>query len=302
MCLVLAGCAGSRPASPAETNGISFTDALNRQITVPKNPQRTAVLLGSFADVWQLAGGTVCASPDDAWDDFGLEMGNAVNLGKTKEPNLEKLLSSNPDFVIASASTPADVSMKDTLEKAGITVAYFDVDSFDDYLAMLAICTDITGRKDLYEKNGLEVRDKIEKIKKQFSETELSDEKKTVLFLRASAGFIRAKNSEGNLLGEMLKELGCINIADSDTSLLENLSIESIIREDPYRILIVPAGNDPEGTQENVSRMMEETPAWYELSAVKENRLSYLDKRLFNLKPNARWDEAYETLCTLLQS
>ena len=40
----------------------------------------------------------------------------------------------------------------ETLEAAGINVAYFEVNDFQDYLEVLRICTDITGRKDLYEK------------------------------------------------------------------------------------------------------------------------------------------------------
>lgn len=289
-------CTGSRTN---RSDGITFTDALGRTVCVPQNPERVAALIGSFADVWQLAGGTVCASADDAWDDFGLEMGDAVNLGKTKEPNLEKLLASDPDFVIASASTAADVEMKDILDSAGIPTAYFDVVAFDDYLNMLNICTDITGRKDLYEENGLKVQEQIEAIKKEMGA--IPEAQKTVLFLRASSGYIRAKNSEGSILGEMLKELGCINIADDDQSLLENLSIERIIQNEPYRIFIVQVGDDEQGMKENVSKMMAENPAWRELRAVKENRLYYMDKRLFNLKPNARWGEAYEILCKLLQ-
>lgn len=59
------------------------------------------------------------------------------------------LIASQPDFVIASANTKPDVEMLATLENAGITVAYFDVNNYEDYIAMLDICTDITGRKDL---------------------------------------------------------------------------------------------------------------------------------------------------------
>ena len=36
--------------------------------------------------------------------------------------------------MIASANTDADVAMEETLTQAGITVAYFDVANFDDYL------------------------------------------------------------------------------------------------------------------------------------------------------------------------
>ena len=45
--------------------------------------------------------------------------------------------------MIASANTDADVAMEETLTQAGITVAYFDVANFDDYLNMLSICTQI---------------------------------------------------------------------------------------------------------------------------------------------------------------
>ena len=83
--------------------------------------------------------------------------------------------------------------------------------------------------------------------------------------------------------------------------MLENLSIENIIEQDPDHIFIVQSGDDAEGTMENVNRMMEENPAWKELTAVAEGRVHYLDKHLFNLKPNARWAEAYEQLISILQ-
>jgi len=165
---------------------------------------------------------------------------------------------------------------------------------------MLDICTDITGRKDLFDQNGLEIKKSIEGIKEDFLQKEIPDEKKTYLFLRASAGYIRAKGSKGTVLGEMLSDLGFVNIADSDTALLEDLSIESILLADPYRIFIVQVGDNRTAVEENIKRMMEEAPAWQSLSAVKENRLHSLDKRLFNLKPNALWGKAYETLCKLL--
>lgn len=299
--MALSGCSG---ANEKETDDVSdtviFTDALGREISVEKNPSRTAALIGSFADVWQLSGGTLCAAPEDAWDDFGLELPEAVNLGGAHSPSFEALLSSAPDFVIASASTAANVDMKEQLEKTGITVAYFDVDNFDDYLEMLDICTDITGRKDLFEKNGLNVKSEIDRIKADFESADIPEEKRTVLLLRASAGFIKAKGSEGTILGEMLDDMGCINIADSDKSLLDDLSVESVIRKEPYHIFVVTMGDDTEKALSNLTRMMEENPAWGTLSAVKEDRLHVMDRKLFNIKPNAKWAQAYEKLSGIL--
>lgn len=291
--LVLTGCA---PVETNKGNSVVFTDALGREVSVPKDPQRVAALLGSFADVWVLSGGTLCAAAEDAWEDFGLELPGAVNLGGAHSPNLERLLSADPDFVIASASTASNVELREVLEAAGITVAYFDVDHFEDYLNMLKICTDITGRSDLYEQNGLEIQKQIHAIKQEFAAAELTDREKTVLVLRAASGFVKAKGSSGTILGEMLCDLGCINIADSDTSLLEGLSVESVIRQEPYRIFVVTMGSDPQKAMDNLDRMLREDPAWGTLEAVQKSRVHLMERNLFNIKPNGRWAESYEKL------
>ena len=283
-----------------DQSAVIFTDALGREVSVPKEPERVAALIGSFADVWMLAGGSVCATAEDAWDDFGLALPDAVNIGGAHSPNLELIFSVNPDFVIASASTSSNVEMKETLEAAGITVAYFDVDNFSDYLAMLDICTDITERKDLYECNGLAIQSQIEDIKQAIEERALPEEQRTVLLLRAHSSSVKAKGSKGTILGEMLADLGCINIADSDTSLLETLSVESIIRQEPYRIFVVTMGDDTEKAIDNLNQMMNENPAWGTLDAVAEGRLHLMDRKLFNIKPNADWAESYEKLSEIL--
>lgn len=298
MVVTLASCGSEEIKTAGDT--VKFTDALGRNVTVEKEPERVAALLGSFADVWLLAGGDVCAAPEDAWDDFGLELPDAISVGGAHSPNTEQLLASDPDFVIASASTASNVQMLELLENAGITVAYFDVDNFEDYLSMLDICTDITGNKELYEKNGSSIKKEIDGIREACRNGALTDEERTVLLLRASSGSVKAKGSEGTILGEMLADLGCINIADSDTSLLETLSVESVIRQSPYRIFVVTMGDDTDGAVDNLNRLMDENPAWGGLEAVREDRLHIMDRRLFNIKPNAKWDRSYEILRDVL--
>lgn len=297
--IVVSGCT-STYSNIITQNEFTFIDSLGRNITIEQPPKRVAALIGSFADVWTLSGGTVCAAPEDAWDDFGLNLPEAVNIGGAHSPNLELLLAADPDFVIASASTASNVEMKDVLENAGITVAYFDVDNFDDYLNMLDICTDITGRKDLYGANGLEIQKEVTSIINELQARNVTNEKRTVLLLRAHSGSVKAKGSEGTILGEMLADLGCINIADSDNSLLETLSVEGVLKKEPYHIFVVTMGDDTEKAIKNFTNMMDENPAWKSLNAVQEGRIHVMDRKLFNIKPNAKWAESYEKLKTIL--
>lgn len=279
----------------------TFVDDLGREVTV-NQPKRVAALLGSYADMWVLAGGTVYASADDAWEDFSLDMPeDAVNLGKTKEISLEKLFESKPDFILASTNTRIHMEWKDTLEASGIPTAYFDVADFEDYLRVLKICTDITGRSDLYEHNGLAVQAQIKEVLERSEARLEAYGAEKILIVRVSAGMVRAKNSQDNVLGEMLHSLGCINIADSDTTLLENLSAEHILSENPDLIFILEIGDSKEAAA-NFERFVQENPMWEELTAVKEQRVYAMDKTLYNLKPNDRWGEAYEKLENILES
>ena len=57
---------GTDAAQATEPGEVTFTDDLGRKVTV-NNPQRVTVLLSSFADVWQSAGGTITAAVHETW-------------------------------------------------------------------------------------------------------------------------------------------------------------------------------------------------------------------------------------------
>ena len=300
LCLLLTAC-GSKTAPPP-ASAVTFTDDLGREITVDR-PERTAALLGSFAQVWLLAGGTVAATADDAWEDLALELPeDTVNLGGTKNLSLELLFSARPDFILASTNTRQNMEWRETLDAAAIPTAYFDIDDFEDYLRLLKICTDMTGRQDLYEQYGESVQQQINAVVEESRKRLADADPPTVLCMVASASAVRAKNSEGNVLGAMLKTLGCENIADSDSMLLENLSIEHILLSDPDHIFFVQRGDDEAGMRAYVEEFLTSQPLWAELSAVKDGRVHFMPKDLFNLKPNHRWGEAYEILEEILKN
>lgn len=304
--ITISGCSAAEDNSSAadgsETIGaVTFTDALDREVTIAKEPKRAAALLGSFAEIWTLAGGELAAAPDDAWVDLDLQLSDDVkNLGKINELSMETLLSSEPDLIIASSQVRVDLEWLDTIESTDIPIAYFDVSDFEDYLAMLKICTDITGREDLYKTNGLDVKSSVDAVIEKSRKRVAEKGAPVILSMRASASFVRAKGSKGNVLGKMLNTLGCENIADGNDAFLEKISIEHIIERDPDFIFVVQSGDDTEGAREKLDQFIAENPAWKDLTAVKEDRVFLLDKRLYNLKPNARWGEAYEKLEEML--
>ena len=286
--------------SPQQSFGeerIEFTDALGQAFSLPR-PKRVVAIIGSFADIWCLAGGEdiLVGTANDAWESFGLELGNHVtNLGSAMKPSLELILAAQPDLVIASSISPSNIEMKEVFEQAKIPAAYFDVASFEDYLDLLELCTRLIGNPENFKIYGTDIQARVE------AAISLQDESHpTVLSLQVSGSSCKVKNSQDNILGEMLKTLGCSNIADRDGALLEDLSLESIMAADPDYIFAVFHGTDLAAAHKNLEETLLSNPAWGSLRAVEEGHFFMLYRRHYNLKPNALWGDAYENLSKIL--
>lgn len=276
---------------------VSVTDDLGRTVTV-EEPKRVAALIGSFAHMWYLAGGldSLAAAASDTWTSFDIPLGEEViNLGSTKKVSLETVIAAQPDFILASVNTDADLALREPLEDMGIPTAFFQVSTFPDYLRVMKILTDITGCQENYRKNVLDIQQQVDDTKAR-----ADGSAPTALYIRVSGNGCKVKNSQGSVLGEMLCDLGAVNIADSEQTLLENLSMEVILEQDPEFIFVVLQSADPAVAQGVLEKTLLSDPAWECLTAVAEGRFFLMDPALYNLKPNDRWGEAYEKLADIL--
>lgn len=259
--------------------------------------QRVAVLFSSFADVFQLAGGEIAITVGES-----VERGICdpsvllVDEGAGKTIDTERLLAFRPDLVIGSADIAAHAEAAEILQNAGIPCKLFRVENFEDYLALLKYCTEITGNREAYQKYGTDLQAEIQKI---LQETKGKEQKK-ILFIRSGSGAssAKAKTTEQHFAAKMLEELGAYNIADNAPILLDGLSVEEILLQDPDRIFISTMGDETAAKAYMDSLLSQ--PAWSALTAVKNRQYTYLSKDLFQYKPNARWAEAYRTLAELL--
>lgn len=294
LCLLLAGCA---PAEAAE-EGYTFTDDTGTEVTVPEKPQKVAVLLSSLADLWITAGGTVDITVGETVErGFAAESVILVDAGAGKTIDLEGLIAAQPDFVLYSSDLSGQLECADTLRTAGIPAAGFAVETFEDYLRVLKICTDILGTADRYEQYGTALKAEIDGL---IAKAQAAEAQPEILFVRAgsSAKVTKAKTAENHFVCGMLKDLGTFNIAEKAPILLDGLSIEEILISDPDFILFTTMGDEEAGKSYMESLISD--PVWQNLTAVKEGRVHQLPKELFQYKPNARWGEAYAYLIELL--
>ena len=301
--LCCAGCGGDTDTAADDTGAAfySFTDALGREVRLDEQPQRVVALMGSFAEIWLLAGGeeTLVGASDDAFEERGFVLPQGVtSVGSFQSPGLEAILALQPDLVLLSsetARTDSHVALQNSLEGAGITAAYFSVTHLADYLGMLQVCADLCGQPERYQEYGTAVADRVAEV---ITAGKRQDEPSFLLLITYSGGF-RPQTSD-SMTGRMLCELGGRNILDDEPSLLQDLSIERIMTADPDYVFVIPMGNDPDAVERNLQETLAANPAWSSLTAVQQGRFILLDKEKFLYKPNARWADSYAALADAL--
>ena len=252
--MLLAGCSAAQPNADAEASApqteapaasqagaVTFTDDTGAEVTVD-NPQRVVACMGSFASIWELAGGTLVGASDDAFtlSDYDLKSENVQKVGDFSNPNLESIIALEPDFVIMTSGSGGrggdsnQTDLKAALAASNIPVACFQVTTFADYERMLRTCCDITGRDDLYEQNAQAVSERIKAITAKVP----AGEAPTALVLTTFSGGTRVQASS-TMTGAMLADLGVKNLADENPSLLKDFSLESIIEMNPDYIFVM---------------------------------------------------------------
>ena len=226
---LLAGC-GAQPAAFQET--LTVTDDTGTVVSVPLKPKKVAVLLSSLADLWITAGGSLDITVGETVErGFAEESVILVDDGAGKTVNLEVLIAAQPELVLYSPDIAGQLEIKDALLEAGIPAVGFSVETFEDYLRLLEICTQILDTPERYQRYGEDLRKEVDDL----IAAAQAQTQPRILFVRAgsSAKFTKAKNASNHFVCQMLQNLGAKNIADSAPVLLDGLSTEAVVFSDP---------------------------------------------------------------------
>ncbi len=276
----------------------TFTDSRGDVVSLEKKPERVAVLFSSLAEIWSLSGGEISITVGES-----VERGICddqvvlVDAGAGKTINNEALLLAEPDFVILSADIPAQTKTAELLKKSGIPVAALRVDSFEDYLSILKALSKINADGEAFSVYGERVESEVKEVIQGAKEEKIGDK---ILFIRsgASGSSAKAKKAQDNFAAKMLEELGCFNIADNAPILLDGLSVEEILKENPEHIFVSLMGDEDAAKAYMTSVFADEI--WQSVEAVKQGNIHFLPKDLFQFKPCARWADAYRYLYRVL--
>lgn len=278
---------------------VTFVDAAGQTVTLKKNPQRVVGLYNSYIGLWAQAGGRLVGRidsdselPEEIVKDSGI-----AKVGTLTKESIEAVTALNPDLVIMREGKQGAYS--DSFKTNKIPYIAMEYDSFSDYLKWLKVFTALTGKEDLYETTGTALLNEIDGIIKNVP---VQNNPKVLLMFGTSSS-VKAYLST-TAVGEMLKQLKAVNIADpwqssGGDATSVTLNTEYLMTEDPEYILVQCMSSEKE-VKAYIDKTYGGQQWWKDLRAVKNGKVIYLDRSLFHYKPNSKYAVAYRNLASIL--
>jgi iron complex transport system substrate-binding protein len=285
---LLAACAPQ--ATPTVVPAMTYTDGLNRTITLDMTPQRIVSLAPSNTEILFAVGAGLQVVGRDEFSDYPAEAASIESIGGSfGEYNAEAILALEPDLVLAAEINPPELVQQ--LEDLGLTVYYLsNPTTLEEMYTNLEIVAGLTGHDVTELVDSLKARvavvdEKIAPLSSRipvFYEIDATDPTKPWTY---------GPGTFGDLL---IARAGGYNIGSIASDPYPQISIEQIVAANPSVIILGDSmwGVTPESVQER--------PGWETLPAVASGSIYPFDDNLVS-RPGPRLVDALEQLAKLLR-
>ncbi|GAA0238646.1 PGF-CTERM-anchored ABC transporter substrate-binding protein [Halobacterium noricense] len=229
-------------------------DATGTEVSLDEQPQRVVTLSPSAAQIMWEIGAKDKVVGVTQYANYLEEADKKANVSGTGQSfvNIEKVVSLEPDLVLAPSTVPRETVKK--LRDAGVTVyAYRSSTSIEDVYRDTTVTGTLVGECDGAEKTVSWMKDRIGTVRQAVE----GEQRPDVLYL-----FYGYTSGEGTFINEIIRTAGGNNVATKvGVSGYKQISKEVVVKQDPDWIILNE--QDP---------AVPEEAGYRNLTAVRENQ------------------------------
>ncbi|MCK4323689.1 MAG: ABC transporter substrate-binding protein [Armatimonadetes bacterium] len=276
----------------------SFTDDLGNAVTLNKPPQRIISLSPNLTEMLLLVGAGQQLAGRTDFCDYPAEAQAKPSIGGIINPSLERLVSLEPDLVLAARGVAA--AFLDRLEEMQIPFLGYDPQTLDDVIALVRRIGRITGHDQQADEAAAALAERKASVAAQHRG---ADNKLRVLFvLSRDPLFVSGATS---FVDDMMGTCGARN-AIRDVSTIDKTrpwpqaSREAVVAADPQLVIIAQRhGVQQPETSQAILTQLQRLPAWREVAAVKAGQVHLINDDLVTI-PGPRLIEGLEEISRLV--
>lgn len=268
------------------------------EVTLRKNPKRTAIGFISLVPVWYCAGGEAVAVPTHLTRTALPEKARDLpDIGVFNTLNPEKIAALSPDLVLLVEKLNSHQRLQQQLASLGIASVCVRYNNYHDFRSLLTLFSKLNGRDQDGDSEGARIEKEVDAV---IARTAHKPPQRYVVLFAAAAGF-SVENDEANT-GAMLKLLHGVNAAGTrrfGRGVRAPFSFEELLLLDPDVIFVITMGKAP-ALRQKFEREIAAQEAWKSLRAARAGRVHFLPADLFLYVPGTRFPEAFRHLEKLL--
>lgn len=275
---VLAGCGETKTENNAKEQStaqeaafpITIKDALDQEVVIEEKPEKLVSLMPSNTEiVFALGLGEELVGVSD-YDNYPKEAMEKENVGGM-EFNVEKIISLNPDIVLAHASSAHNSTEGlQQIRDAGIEVVVVnDASSFEDVYKSMEMIGQATGAEKEADKLVSDMKEKLASIKEKA--TTISDNEKKSVYIEVSEEPNLFTTGKNTFMQEMLDTINAKNIISEEGWI--QVDQEAVIAANPDAIITTYGAYSEKSPIDQINSRK----GWQEITAVKEKQIVDVD-------------------------
>jgi iron complex transport system substrate-binding protein len=279
------------PSSPTPEQ-LTFTDGLDRQVTLGKPAQKIISIAPSNTEILYALGAGSQVIGRDSFSDYPEEAKALPDVGGGwGELNTEQIVSLQPDLVLAAQINTAE--QVKTLEDLGLTVFYLaNPKDFDGLYTNLQTVARLTGRQTEAETLIASLKKRVHTVQEKVAP--LSNHPLVFYELDSTNPNAPYTSGPGTFIDLLINMAGAENLGSTLQAEWAQVSVEELIKRNPDMILLgdyVYGGIKPEDVAAR--------PGWGAIKAVKEGKILPFDDNLVS-RPGPRLVDGLEALVKAL--
>jgi iron complex transport system substrate-binding protein len=265
----------------------TFVDQLERQVTLPDDPQRVISLAPSITEIIYALEQENRLKGATRYSDFPIEATKLPKIGSYVRLDLERIVALNPDLCIAiKDGNPKEVI--DRLESLKIPVYVVNPRNLNTVLETIIEIGKILNANDQAENLLTNLHNRIQRVKSLISH----DTYRPGVFFQIGISPIVSVGSD-TFLHELIVLAGGKNLADGKTP-YPRFSREQVLTLAPEILIVTSMAR-----QAVFEQVKAEWRRWPSMPAVRNERIFLVDSNLFD-RPSPRLVDGLELLIQLI--
>ena len=243
-------------------------DQRGREVTIKEEPKRVVSLAPSNTEILFYLGLDEKVVGVTDYCDYPLEAQNKEKIGSFAEHNTEKILSLNPDLVLA---TNLHQNVVEQLEKLEVPVVVIDPENLEEVLKSIEIIGKACGK----EKEAIDVVDSLEaRMKKVEESIDIPVDQKPIVYYEVWPSPITTAGP-GTFVNDIISKAGGVNVSGDAQKAYPQYSQEMIVAKNPEIIIFSHHGSSNQSPEDILKR-----PGWENVEAIKNKRVYYVDENI----------------------